>query len=593
MRIAPLYRFLTLCCICTWVFHAHSSIAQAATIPLTNPSAETGTLTGWTAVDGGDPWLVVDGFAHTGSKSFLSSYLDGTLNVVVDLLAEGYTAEQLDAAPEITAGVWVAGFDAGSGTDDHYDFELELQGAGHGAIITHSFGDQRATGTWTQISRTLSDYGPGLRYISITATGRDSRFWAGNYGVAFDDFTLTVGGGGTPPSIESVSPTDGATTAPLTNLSITFDDVVTTNTGAITVYRSDTDAVVSTIDVTSGAVTGSGTRTINVRLPQLLAPNTAYYIHIDTTAFQDTSTNTYYGIATAVDWNFRTQSTDDDSESPAPSIDNTITNLQTTISTNPSTVTLTWTPGANTPFSRVLITTDTLNWQPISDFLSTAHRFTWNPSETFSGKIVTFKVQSTDLATELASAVSAPILLTGNATSVSSNTATSSTALPATGRSPFSGEIETITVVPPNSYIRAEHYDTVYYIDDARHRHPVINEQTFFTWESSFKDALTVTDATLGALPLDRPLLPKPGVVLVKIQSTPFVFAIGVNAHGMPTLRRIPDESTAQSLYGNAWADYVIDIEPTLFGQFLPDAPLTVSDEIDTHILIPRANLHT
>lgn len=570
----------------------HSSAAQAATVPLTNPSAETGTLTGWTAVDGGDPWLVVDGFAHTGSKSFLSSYLDGTLNVVVDLLAEGYTTEQLDAAPEITAGVWVAGFDAGSGTDDHYDFELELQGAGHGAIITHFFGDQRATGTWTQISRTLSDYGPGLRYISITATGRDSAFLAGNYGTAFDDFTLTVGGGGTPPSVESVSPADGATTASLTNLSITFDDVVTTNTGNITVYRSDTDAIVSTIDITSGAITGSGTRTLNVRLPQLLAPNTTYYIHIDNTAVQDASTNTYYGIATAVDWNFRTRSADDNDESPTPPIDNTITDLQTTVSTNPTTVTLTWTQGANAPFSRVLVTTDEISWQPISDFLSTAHCFTWDPPEIFSGKTIILKVQSTDLATELASDVSVPILLSGSTASDSSTPATPSTTLPNTGRSPFSGEIEAIAVVPPNSYIRAEHYDTVYYVDALMHRHPVINEQTFFTWKSSFDDVLTVTDATLGALPLDRPLLPKPGVVLVKIQSIPFVFAIGANEEGAPTLHRILNESTAQSLYGNAWADYVIDMEPTLFGQFLSDAPLTISDEIDTQILIPRTNLH-
>lgn len=592
MLTISLGRIFSLCCVFAWGFGMHVSTAQAATIPLTNPSAETGTLTGWTAVTGGDPWLAVSGFAHTGSSSFISSYLNGTLNIVVDLLAAGYTTEQLDAAPEITAGVWVAGFDGGSGTDDHYDFELELQGAEHGAMITHSFGDQQTTSTWTQISRTLSEYGAGLRYISITATGRDSISWAGNYGAAFDDFTLTVGGGGTPPYIETVSPVDGATSATPTNISITFDDVVTANTGNITVYRSDTSAVASTVDVTSDAVTGSGTRTINVQLPQILTKHTAYYVHIDTNAFRDSANNGYYGIATAVDWNFRTQSSSNTSASTVSAADYTITNLHTTVNADASSVDLSWTKGSSVPFSRVFVTTNEVDWEPISDFLRGEERFTWNLPTTFSGQTVMFKVQSTDLAVELGSATSDSVLLGADTTNTASTlTDAPSLTLPSTGRSPFSGETESITAVQPKSYIRAEHYDTVYYVDDVMHRHPVINEQIFFTWEPSFNAVLTVTDATLSVLPLSSPLLPKPGVVLVKIQSTASVFAIDVNEDGASTLRHIPDEPTAQSLYGNNWADYVIDVEPTLFSRFILGAPMTVSDIVNTQPLIKRIHL--
>lgn len=589
-------RIFSICCVVLWSFGLHAFTAQAATITLTNPSAETGTLTGWTATTGGDPWVVVNGFAHTGTSSFVSSYLDGTLQVVIDLIAAGYTAEQLDAAPEVTAGVWVAGYDNGSGTDDHYDFELELQGSGHGAIQVHSLGDQQATGTWTQVSRTLSEYGPGLRYVAMTATGRDSRFWAGNYGAAFDDFTLTVGGGGTPPYIEITSPTDGATNATNTNLSITFDDTVTASTGNITVYRSDTDALVSTVDVTSDAVTGSGTDTINVRLTQTLPRNTNYYVHIDTNAFRDTANNGYYGINNAVDWNFRTLSSNSHSESTVATTDNTITNLQATVNADASAVKLSWKKGVNVPFSRVFVTTDEINWQPISDFLKTEDQFTWSPTTAFAGKTIAFKVQSTDLATELASTVTNSFLLESSTadatpTDTTSTVAAPSLTLPNTGRSPFSGETELITPVQPNSYIRAEHYDTVYYIDDVMHRHPVINEQTFFTWESSFAAVSTVTDATLSALPLGRPLLPKPGVVLAKIQSTPFVFAIDTNKEGAPALRLISNEATAQLLYGVDWADFVIDLEPTLFTQFATDAAMTASDTINTQPLIKRINL--
>lgn len=572
MRISSYQRTFTLFFITLCAFGLHVGAAQAATIPLTNPGAEAGTFTGWTAVTGGDPWLIVEGYAHTGTKSFVSSYLSGTLNIVVDLVAEGYTTEQLDAAPEITAGTWVSGFDSGSGTDDHYDFELELQGAEHGAMVTHSFGDQRTTGVWTQISRTLSDYGPGLRYVSITATGQDSSFWAGNYGAAFDDFTLTVGGGGTPPSIATVSPVDGAATAPLTSVTITFDDIVTTNTGNITIYRADTDAIVSTIDVTTGAVTGSGTSAITITPPQPLSPSTNYYIHIDNTAFRDASNNTYYGIANEGDWNFRTQSSGTHAALTVSPVDYLITNLHTTIDTSTSSALLTWTRGDGAPFSRVLVSTDGITWTPISDFLRVDNSFEWNPSAAFLGKTVTFKVQATDLLTELASAVSDSVLLGIDTADVSS--------------------IETTPSAQSGSIIRADHDDTVYYIDATGHRRPLPDTQTYFTWESSFDTVQTVTEADLAEIPLGPALSPKPGTVLVKIQSVPKVFAIDGTAE-TPVLRWITSEAIATSLYGAHWADSVIDIPPTMWSHFTIGNDInSVHDSTASQSLLRREDLH-
>jgi hypothetical protein len=62
-------------------------------------------------------------------------------------------------------------------------------------------------------------------------------------------------------------------------------------------------------------------------------------------------------------------------------------------------------------------------------------------------------------------------------------------------------------------------------------------------------------------------VLPKPGVVLVKIQSDPRVYALENNLEDVysPVLREIASESIARAMYGEAWADYVIDIEPTFF----------------------------
>ncbi|MFH1766469.1 MAG: hypothetical protein ABH826_00025, partial [Patescibacteria group bacterium] len=118
-------------------------------------------------------------------------------------------------------------------------------------------------------------------------------------------------------------------------------------------------------------------------------------------------------------------------------------------------------------------------------------------------------------------------------------------------------------------YIKSPYFDTVYYIDSAMVRHPFMDRQTYFTWQDSFDSISVVTDATLMTLQLGAPMLPKPGVVLVKIQSDARVYAV-VDSGNMfsPTLRAINDEAVAEAVYGVNWADYIIDLPVTLFPRF-------------------------
>ncbi|MDA0207873.1 MAG: hypothetical protein O3B64_00490 [bacterium] len=137
------------------------------------------------------------------------------------------------------------------------------------------------------------------------------------------------------------------------------------------------------------------------------------------------------------------------------------------------------------------------------------------------------------------------------------------------GLSPLTGEEQEISIVEPGDYITSQSTFTVYYIDEEMKRHPLIDTQTFFTWNNSFDVVKVVTDATLPTLPMSTPMLPKPGTVLVKIHSVNDVYALLDSDNVFkPELRALIDEDQAQRLYGEDWADYVIDLPPTLWKHF-------------------------
>ncbi|RMD51624.1 LamG domain-containing protein, partial [Candidatus Parcubacteria bacterium] len=94
------------------------------------------------------------------------------------------------------------------------------------------------------------------------------------------------------------------------------------------------------------------------------------------------------------------------------------------------------------------------------------------------------------------------------------------------GHSPATGEVEEISEVGPGMFIKSPSYSTVYYVDENMQRRPFLNEQSYFTWADSWSELTTVTDATLPELTLGTPMLPKQGVVMVKIQSDNKVYAI-------------------------------------------------------------------
>ncbi|MBT3230886.1 hypothetical protein HN358_03880 [Candidatus Uhrbacteria bacterium] len=145
-----------------------------------------------------------------------------------------------------------------------------------------------------------------------------------------------------------------------------------------------------------------------------------------------------------------------------------------------------------------------------------------------------------------------------------------------TGISPVTGEEEEITAVEPGDYITSPSFSTVYYVTEDFERRAFISSAVFFTYADSYDEIMDVTDATLTELELGSNMLPNPGVVLVKVQSDAKTYAVDSNYD----LRWITSEEIAIELYGDDWADYIIDVEATFFASFGAGDDVDSSDDI-------------
>lgn len=162
---------------------------------------------------------------------------------------------------------------------------------------------------------------------------------------------------------------------------------------------------------------------------------------------------------------------------------------------------------------------------------------------------------------------------------------------PTTARSPVTGKEEPVTQVATGGFIRSPSFSTVYYVTSDFTRRPFFDVATFRTY-GTFAQVKTVTDATLPLMPLAAPMLPKPGTVLVKIQSDPRTFAVTEpGTDGKPVLRYIPSEAEAIRLCGASWAQYVIDLPPTLWNRFAFGQDVGPVELLPTAGLIPRSQL--
>ena len=109
------------------------------------------------------------------------------------------------------------------------------------------------------------------------------------------------------PTLSSSSPSNNASSvAKDANIVLNFSESVDAESGNITLKKTSDNSTVETISVTGGLVSGSGSSQITVNPSSTLDSGTEYYVLIDATAFDDSSSNSYAGISSTTALSFTT-----------------------------------------------------------------------------------------------------------------------------------------------------------------------------------------------------------------------------------------------------------------------------------------------
>ena len=128
-------------------------------------------------------------------------------------------------------------------------------------------------------------------------------FVTGDDGNDINEYTLSCS---SDPTLSSSSPSDdGSCVATDADIVLTFSEAVDVESGNITIKKTSDDSTVETIDVTGGQVSGTGSSTITIN-PTDFTFGVEYYVLIDSTAFDDSSDNSYAGISSTTALSFST-----------------------------------------------------------------------------------------------------------------------------------------------------------------------------------------------------------------------------------------------------------------------------------------------
>ncbi len=112
--------------------------------------------------------------------------------------------------------------------------------------------------------------------------------------------------------------------------------------------------------------------------------------------------------------------------------------------------------------------------------------------------------------------------------------------------------------------IKMSGLSSVYYLAANGKRYVFPNEQTYFSWYSDFSGVVTIPQSELESYPLGANVTIRPGTKLVKITTDPKVYAVEPNG----TLKHVPDETTASTLFGANWAKRVVDVSDAFFTNY-------------------------
>lgn len=154
------------------------------------------------------------------------------------------------------------------------------------------------------------DLNKGTEYVvTMDANAFVNESGNGNAEIAAGDwsFTTVADVDTIAPTVSEYSPEPGETGVSIdTDLTLTFDESVTKETGSILIYSSDdSDVPEQVIPVSSDNVVVNGS-VVSIKLFSLLKHSKSYYVKIGDGAFKDPADNYYAGITDNDTWQFTT-----------------------------------------------------------------------------------------------------------------------------------------------------------------------------------------------------------------------------------------------------------------------------------------------
>lgn len=126
-------------------------------------------------------------------------------------------------------------------------------------------------------------------------------------------------------------------------------------------------------------------------------------------------------------------------------------------------------------------------------------------------------------------------------------------------------------IKPPDDGNPATNADTaVYYYGADGLRYVFPNSKTYFTWYSGFNNVKEVDAVQLGSIGLGGNVTYRPGLRMIKIESSPVVYAIDRGGRRRP----IDSEAAALALYGNNWNRQIDDVADAFFSNYPEGQPI-------------------
>jgi len=121
--------------------------------------------------------------------------------------------------------------------------------------------------------------------------------------------------------------------------------------------------------------------------------------------------------------------------------------------------------------------------------------------------------------------------------------------------------------------IKASGPAVYYYAADGK-RYVFPNEKTYYSWFQNFNSVKTITDGELAAVLIGGNVTVRAGTKLVKITTDPKVYALT----NWGVLHWVESEAVAKALYGDNWAQRVIDVPDAFFVNY------TVGSSVSTMV---------